>query len=547
MTNVLQGNVIEEVGSFLKGEYASSIAVCKGWYNVMDVSPEKYFSDHVCDIDTLHKALQNGFPPNRVCRSIASAGNFCLLLWVTKYDKKSKHPCPWDCPLDKESCANAAKGGYIECLRWLHMIDCPWDQTTCANAAKGGHLECLQFAHENGCLWDENTSHAAAEGGHMDCLEWVLNRGCLDYTACYGAARGGHMEILDCLISNGCTVTNTYDGAAEGGHLHILKWAHENDIPVDGMPAFSAASKGKYDCLQWVLENMKDVEVKSGFSAMMGKKLCLAAVYGGDLNCLKLAYENGFSLFGHELCSVAAEDGRLDMIKWLRGKGCRWDERTCAAAAKGGHSELLMWLKDNDCPWDAKTCAGAAEGGNLKIIIWARENGCPWDDKACAGAAEGGYLKILIWLREKDCPWDNKTHSNAAKGGYLNILKWIHKKECPVSYTAIHSAVEGGHVECVEWELCNTFTSLKKVGYMGTECCNTAAEAGYLKILKMLRGGGFPWDEKTCYYAADEGNVECVLWAIKNGCPIDVDNIADCSDNGLEMMEEIMVCIDLRK
>ena len=51
----------------------------------------------------------------------------------------------------------AAEGGHLECVKYMHEIGCPWDEDTCYAAAKGGHLECLKYLHENGCPWDERT------------------------------------------------------------------------------------------------------------------------------------------------------------------------------------------------------------------------------------------------------------------------------------------------------------------------------------------------------------------------------------------------------
>jgi hypothetical protein len=42
-------------------------------------------------------------------------------------------------------CADAAKGGHLEILRWAHSNGCPWDAATCLHAAKNGHLEVLQW------------------------------------------------------------------------------------------------------------------------------------------------------------------------------------------------------------------------------------------------------------------------------------------------------------------------------------------------------------------------------------------------------------------
>jgi hypothetical protein len=36
--------------------------------------------------------------------------------------------------------------------------------------------------------------------------------------------------------------------------------------------------------------------------------------------------------------------------------------------------------------------------------------------------------------------------------------------------------------------------------------------------LKLLRAGGCPWDEGTCWAAAEGGHLEVLKWARANGC-----------------------------
>ena len=77
------------------------------------------------------------------------------------------------------------------------------------------------------------------------------------------------------------------------------------------------------------------------------------------------------------LFAKAAGRGDLEMLKWLRAKGCPWDKWTCANAAKGGHLEMLKWLRDNGCLWSAGACASAAFRGHLEVLEWLRAAGCP--------------------------------------------------------------------------------------------------------------------------------------------------------------------------
>ena len=35
----------------------------------------------------------------------------------------------------------------------------------------------------------------------------------------------------------------------------------------------------------------------------------------------------------------------------------------------------------------------------------------------------------------------------------------------------------------------------------------------------LRRAENFPWDKKTCYFAAEGGHLETLKWARENGCP----------------------------
>jgi hypothetical protein len=100
------------------------------------------------------------------------------------------------------------------------------------------------------------------------------------------------------------------------------------------------------------------------------------------------------------LCSIAARDGNLAVLKYLRSIQCSWDNRTCENAALNGHLDVIIWCHENGCPWDCWTCAFAAKNGHLDVIKWCRENGCLWDRYTCTFAAENGHLDVLKWCRQ---------------------------------------------------------------------------------------------------------------------------------------------------
>ena len=135
-------------------------------------------------------------------------------------------------------------------------------------------------------------------------------------------------------------------------------------------------------------------------------------------------------LWDKDTCSWAAFRGHLEVIKWLRAKGCPWGEVTSRSAALGGHLEVLQWMQAQDppCPWDEDVFFHAARNGNLEVLRYVRSQGCAWNDGVPCAAAECGHLKVLKWLIKEGCPYDKDWCRWAAvKGGERarEVLEWL--------------------------------------------------------------------------------------------------------------------------
>jgi len=138
----------------------------------------------------------------------------------------------------------------------------------------------------------------------------------------------------------------------------------------------------------------------------------------------------------NNICTLAAGNGQLEVLKWARANNYPWDANTCTELAKNGHLEMLKWARANGCPWDAKTCSEAAQNGHLEVLKWARANGCPWDINTCYNSARQGHLEVLKWAHENGCPWDERTCFIAAQNGHLEVLKWARANGCPAPSTS---------------------------------------------------------------------------------------------------------------
>merc|ERR1712193_248247 len=161
-----------------------------------------------------------------------------------------------------------------------------------------------------------------------------------------------------------------------------------------------------------------------------------------------------------DLMRLAAFQGSVETMKWLREQGIRLDFAYGAAgyhAAMGGHIEALEWLRSEGYEFNRMTCAKAAKAGHLDVLKWMRgqDPPCPWDKHTCSNAAEGGHLNLLKGLRGQTppCPWDKNTYDSAAHGGHLEILKWLHSQDPPFQWDKITTfyAAQNGHLETLKW------------------------------------------------------------------------------------------------
>ena len=135
-------------------------------------------------------------------------------------------------------------------------------------------------------------------------------------------------------------------------------------------------------------------------------------------------------LWDEGTCCWAANGGQLEVMKWLRAKGCPWGIGACNDAAFGGRLEVLQWMRAQDppCPWNSRVCYNAVRKGHLEVLRWAKRQGCPLGEGLTCAAASNGHLKVLIWLIKEGYPYDKDMCRDAAvEGGKQarKVLEWL--------------------------------------------------------------------------------------------------------------------------
>ena len=169
--------------------------------------------------------------------------------------------------------------------------------------------------------------------------------------------------------------------------------------------------------------------------------------------------KDGLRMYETDFCIRVAETNKLELLKWAREeKKCKWDYRTINVAARQGNMEMVKYCVANECPTGTETCACAAENGHLEVLKYLREEAkTPWDYPTSALAAYQGHLHILEYLVERKFEkYDACACMLAARNGHLECLKYLHETaEAPWDSHAVRKAHENNQPEYVQYLLDN--------------------------------------------------------------------------------------------
>jgi len=197
------------------------------------------------------------------------------------------------------------------------------------------------------------------------------------------------------------------------------------------------------DLARMVAQRMTAADIDFALGRMPVNEICEYAMISHHLELFTLAYRP----FGWVKAVDVASYGHIDMMRHLIDVGGKLDEDVCATAAQFGRLDLLKWLRGADqnfksrCPWDEGTCEKAASTGRIDVLKWVRSPGpgiapCPWSEWTPTFAANNGELEALKWLRNpgpglEPCPWSNQVIGWAEQFGHTHIIEWAIANGCP--------------------------------------------------------------------------------------------------------------------
>jgi hypothetical protein len=358
----------------------------------------------------------------------------------------------------------AAAFGRLAILEWLgaqtFFVD--WGTISWV-AAEHGHLACVQA-----CVRLAE-AHMKPLGDMNKSLKW--------------AAGAGHMHIVEWLVlEHGQQPTSdAAREAARGGQWDVLRWLHARGAPLDGGILLLIVDHGRLDMVEWA--------VMQG-CAVFPELTATAAVEHGHVSILEWLQEHGYMgrVERWNVCRRAAASGHVAVLEWLAAHG-HWTGPADATyeAGRRGHFAALRWILARDGGWSEELCRFAASFGDVEMLAWLRARGCPWLVWHCVyETGWHGRLAALQWLDTHGAPLTtfpaiDRLQEVLASGGHLACLQLLVERGCgPITEVAVGVAAWYGHLAVLQW--------LHSIGSLGNVACvrEAATRAERQHILEWL-------------------------------------------------------------
>ncbi|KXZ54109.1 hypothetical protein GPECTOR_5g211 [Gonium pectorale] len=399
--------------------------------------------------------------------------------------------CQWllerGCPLADEDIgglgvswllAAAAGGGHRHVCEWLLGLGAAWKSCGAGEAARSGHVGLAEWLLQRLPQLDVRDG---AESEKLRLLEGVAHgcdlatlqrlwRGCGELgagakeetlAAAAGSPTPDWAAKVEWLEAQGC---RPFDGvawraAACPDAAERLVWLRARGYPLTPWAIDVAARDLNVPAVRYLLSCEQQQTVWHFDSA-----LTRAACGKGQLETLQALRADGWPMDAASCAFAAARAGHLHVLAWLAEACGRHGALLCGrgelleAAAESGSVELLAWLRARGCGWGGEELTSAAEAGCGAAVEWLVAQGCPVEDRGApyAQACLNGDLAMARLLRRLGVPWGpaGRVVSDAAGRAPLPLLRWLLEEGCPVGdYEAARAAAverNGGAAEALE-------------------------------------------------------------------------------------------------
>ena len=203
---------------------------------------------------------------------------------------------------------------------------------------------------------------------------------------------------------------------------------------------------------------------------------------------------------------IAAENGHLELVKYLLTKKAYINSKAIRDAAKNGHLELVKFLKESNAPINSDAIMWAAINGHLNIVKFLKESNAPIDSSTTIHAFKNNIV-IFKYLVDSGAPTEGVIEK-CAEYGYLDIVKYLVSMNICITENTVTMAVKnlsnkfsrGEYVEDTELltYLINNNAPINKTAVSQIRLCDYFYDCKpclyCVKMIKYLLWNGAPYE-----------------------------------------------------
>jgi hypothetical protein len=229
-----------------------------------------------------------------------------------------------------------------------------------------------------------------------------------------------------------------------------------------------------------------------------------------------------------EAMNPAAEERRLNILKWLKGATEGIPKDIVTSAAKGS-LEVLKWVSPfSETEWPRDAYFFAAKHPDPAVWEWVydlkfRREGQGNVSAAVKGLVAGRKMDLLKTLLKEDewLDFGDDAFLEAVKLRDSEILKLLLKFQSVKSPAPFFCAVKSGYVELLD--LCRMEPEAREKGGSESDFQGYAARRGDRELIKWGLAKGIPFSPSTFLIAitdTDRVDLKTFDWMLDQGCPL---------------------------
>ena len=285
-------------------------------------------------------------------------------------------------------CDAAASAGHLDCLVYAHARGHVWATKTTYAASRSGHMACIDHLCRHGCRFNARAGEGAAQGGHVDAVVYLLRRHkAHPASVIYRAVRHARLEVYEAVLDliNGDTIGMDHlpdqvvlmNAAILSGRVdvlaHVLDYrthvasrarvslvrdrrdgsASQNEWEGDGHGSFlrsiaarhrikscvqTAIKAGQPQMVRLLVDRYTQDSIGNRFMAMLN------ALYSGNVRTVAYLHEALDVPFVQFHATIAARNGRPDILRYMYERGVRWDGRLADSATYCNHLGVIDFV-----------------------------------------------------------------------------------------------------------------------------------------------------------------------------------------------------------